>query len=376
MDDPVVYPILAPARLRPLVSLPQLALDAADPATFAVAAARALTTWLNVRRCEVWLEEESGLEMAAAAPASDGQEPCGPGELLDRALVAGRSTEGMWLALPLRAAPRPVGVLALLGSDAWAESDVELAETAADVASVCFQALGVGKFDARTRDEFLALVGHDLRSPLSNVRVAAQLALRNLAAGDLDSVKAALTIIEGQSGRLLARLEALLDAVAAEGRRLIRLEPLDLVAMAEAVVAPYRLAAEQSGLGTRFLVGAAGQPGLARGDAVQIGQVIEQLVNNAAKYAAGGQVIISVSHSGAHVRVDVCDDGPGIRPEDRERVFAPFGRGHAAAGQEGYGLGLYLARSIVNAHGGRLWIDRTSRSGTCMAFVLPAVQPE
>jgi signal transduction histidine kinase len=67
------------------------------------------------------------------------------------------------------------------------------------------------------------------------------------------------------------------------------------------------------------------------------------------------------------VRLDVCDDGPGIRPEDVDRVFAPFGRGRSGGDKQGYGLGLYLARNIVNAHGGRLWIARTSRSGTCMA---------
>ncbi len=117
------------------------------------------------------------------------------------------------------------------------------------------------------------------------------------------------------------------------------------------------------------------QPLLARGDQGQITQVIEQLVDNAAKYAAGGQVILSLQPVGGQVRLDVCDNGPGIRPEDVERVFAPFGRGRGAGDKQGYGLGLYLARNIVTAHGGRLWIARTSRSGTCMAFTLPAAEP-
>ena len=104
--------------------------------------------------------------------------------------------------------------------------------------------------------------------------------------------------------------------------------------------------------------------------------MIDHLVDNAAKYASGGHVTVSVAPSGAMVRVDVRDDGPGIRPEDVHRVFAPFGRGRTAAGKEGYGLGLYLARNIITAHGGKLWIARTSRSGTCMAFTLPASTPE
>ena len=100
--------------------------------------------------------------------------------------------------------------------------------------------------------------------------------------------------------------------------------------------------------------------------------MLEHLLDNAAKYASGKSVTVTVAPAGAFLRVDVCDTGPGIRPEDVERVFAPFGRGQAAAGKEGYGLGLYLARNIVAAHGGRLVIARTSRSGTCFSLTLPA----
>jgi signal transduction histidine kinase len=204
------------------------------------------------------------------------------------------------------------------------------------------------------------------------VRVGAQLAVRNLEAGDLDSVRTALGIIENQSGRLVDRLEALLEAVAAQGGQLIRLERLDLSALAESVVQPYRLSAEKDETGTTFEVSAEAEAPAARGDSGQIGQVIQQLVDNAAKYAEGGRVTVTVEPEGKMVRLEVCDTGPGIRPEDVERVFSPFGRGHAAAGREGFGLGLYLAKNIITAHGGRLWISRTSRSGTCMAFTLPA----
>jgi len=104
--------------------------------------------------------------------------------------------------------------------------------------------------------------------------------------------------------------------------------------------------------------------------------VLEHLLDNAAKYAAGGKVRVTVEPAGNFVNVHVCDNGPGIPPEDVERVFAPFGRGRSSAGKEGYGLGLHLARNIAAAHGGRLWISRTSRSGTCMSLSIPAAGEE
>jgi signal transduction histidine kinase len=293
------------------------------------------------------------------------------------ASLGGRTVElDGWLSVPVPGDPSPVGVLTLHKTDSWTARDQESAELAAGVLGLGLMLSEARRFDDRERDQFLALIGHDLRSPLSNVRVGAQLARRNLAAGDTESVEEALTIIEHQSGRLLDRLQALLDAVAASGRWLIRLQPLDLGDLAETALAPFRLAAQESGLGTRFEIAVAPGTPAARGDAGQIAQVFEQLIDNAAKYAAGGHVRIDIAPAGTSVRVDVCDDGPGIRPEDLDRVFAPFGRGRSAAQKDGYGLGLYLARNIVTAHGGRLWIGRTSRSGTCMAMTLPVARPE
>ena len=152
----------------------------------------------------------------------------------------------------------------------------------------------------------------------------------------------------------------------------MRLENLDLGELAIAAIGPFRLAAEESSSATTFELEVESAVPPVRGDALQLGQVLEHLLDNAAKYGGGGRIRLTVRREGAMVRLDVCDTGPGIRPEDVERVFMPFGRGAAGADHGGYGLGLFLARNIVSAHGGRLWIARTSRSGTCMALSLPA----
>jgi signal transduction histidine kinase len=362
-------------ELAPVLAVLRAALGGADRSTFLPSAAREAAGYLGAEACEVWLDD-GGLALTAIFRAPEARLRSPDPALLRRALAGETVTEEGWfcLAIPGPDGPsRPQGVLALGGlPDTW-ELALERAELVALVLGLAQSTRGTEHFDAEARDQFLALLGHDLRGPLANVRVGAQLARRNLDAGDTESVREALGIIENQSGRLLARLEALLDAISAAGHRLMRLEPLDLAAMAETIVAPYRLAAEETGSGTSFTVERPPRPLFARGDAGQVAQVIEQLVDNAAKYAAGGHVVITVRPAGSSVRVDVADDGPGIRPEDMERVFAPFGRGRSD--KQGYGLGLYLARNIAAAHGGRLWVDRSSRSGTRMALTLPAMEP-
>ena len=360
------------AQLEGLAEISRSAAGAADRMVFLPLVARKAVEILDAVAGEIWLNED-GPVLAAMYRRPD----AGADRPLDRAAVelclTGETVRSdRWSCVPIPGDSHPAGVLAVARDGGWSADDMTLLQTIASLVDLGLEVAASGRLDSHARGQFLALIGHDLRSPLANVRVGAQLAGRNLDAGDLDSVRQALRIIESQSGRLVARLEALLDAVAADGHLLIRVEPVDLAAVARASVEPFQLTAAQSGAGTTFTVEADPATPPARCDRGQIGQVFEHLLDNAAKYAPGGRVRVAVAPAGNTVRVDVCDNGPGIRPEDAERVFAPFGRGQASAGKEGYGLGLYLARNIVASHGGRLWISRTSRSGTCMSFTLPA----
>lgn len=337
--------------------------------------AASLAECLGADACHVWLDVD-GPQLAAAHSAG------GPGvtRALDsrrvKAMLASDRlvVEGVWTCAPLPSCGigTESGRVCVARSLPLRPEEIDLLRGAAAIVRLVLQSSADGGLDDEARDEFLALLGHDLRSPLANVRIGAQLARRNLDAGDLASVAQALAIIEGQSGRLMDRLEALLDALAATGRLLIRLEPLDLGKQAREIAAGYELAAREDGTGTRFEVRLAPATPPVRGDASQVARVVEHLIDNAAKYAAGGNVTVSVRPEGGAVRLDVTDDGPGIRPEDVDRIFAPFGRGRDAGGKHGYGLGLYLARNIVRSHGGKLFIERTSRSGTTMSVLLPA----
>ena len=370
--------VIQSTRLTALLEMVRAAAAATEPASFLPAIASSCAEMIGAAACDVWFDDE-GIERAASfrAPHGSGRREAPnalePAQVMDVLDEGGLSIIDGWVCVPLPKIDDGTkrAMICVARESVLEPEEVTLVEVAASVAGVGLQAAASGGFDDKARDQFLALLGHDLRSPLSNVRVGAQLARRNMEAGDLDSVRQALKIIENQSGRLLARLEALLDAVAASGGWLIRLEPLDLASVASETVEPYRLAAQEQGLGTRFEVEVHPETPQARGDAAQIGQVVEHLVDNASKYASGGLITLRVMPFKGSVRLDVVDKGPGIRPEDVERVFAPFGRGRNAGDKHGYGLGLYLARNIVRSHGGRLWIDRTSRSGTCMSMTLP-----
>ncbi len=363
-------------RLALLAEIGRAATGAVDRLAFLPAVARTVVDMMQADACELWLDEE-GPVMAATFRAAEASVRGSPSlEALEEALAGQPAVDGQWLCIPIPGAPKPSGILALRRQGDWSPAERSMLEASAAMIDMGMELASAGRLDDKARDDFLALIGHDLRSPLSMVRVGAQLAGRNLEAGDLASVRQALQIIEGQSARLVARLEALLDAVAADGRLLMRPEPIDMADFTREMIEPFRLAAEDADLGTRFEVRVASGTPRARGDRVQLGQVLEHLLDNAAKYAAGGRVQVIIEPSGNHVLVQVCDDGPGIAPEDVERVFAPFGRGRSSAGKEGYGLGLYLARNIAAAHGGRLWISRTSRSGTCMSLSLPAAGEE
>lgn len=363
-------------RLALLSEIGRAATGLVDRLAFPPLAAQNIVAMVDAEACEIWLDEDGPVLAATFRAAS--AEPGGSAALedLETALGGEPLLADLWLCLPIPGDPKPSGVLAVRRRGAWLDEERSLLEIAASLIDLGVEMASAGRLDDKARDEFLALIGHDLRSPLSMVRVGAQLASRNLDAGDLESVQQALRIIEAQSSRLVARLEALLDAVAADGRLLMRLEAIDMGDFAASMVEPFRLAALESGADTRFSVEL--QPGTprARGDRIQLGQVLEHLLDNAAKYAAGGRVTVKIEAVGGNVQLSVCDTGPGIAPEDVERVFAPFGRGRSSAGKEGYGLGLYLARNIAAAHGGRLWISRTSRSGTCMSLAIPAASED
>jgi GAF domain-containing protein len=179
-------PVRTSTVLAPVLALARAALSQAERGVLIPRTAQEMARALRAKACEIWLADSEAPQVAAVY-----LEPGTVADSLDGAVllsvVGSGSGEpvsvGDWLCVPVRGEPGVRGVLALNRAGAWHDEEVALAELAASIVAFVV-ALGQARtFDDRERDQFLALIGHDLRSPVSNIRVGAQLARRNLNAG-------------------------------------------------------------------------------------------------------------------------------------------------------------------------------------------------
>jgi len=200
------------------------------------------------------------------------------------------------------------------------------------------------------RTLMLNTVAHDILSPLTAVRIQ----LRLLGDG-ADERQARRLAIVARNVETVRRLAADLRDVAnlEAGRFRIETGDVDLAEVARNAAESFRDAAAEAGLA---LLVQADTPLPVRGDRARLAQVLNNLVSNAVRYTPNGTITVRASRAGGHARVVVQDTGRGLRPEDAERLFRPFSQVHAQGeGRErGSGLGLYISRSIAEAHGGRL----------------------
>lgn len=221
------------------------------------------------------------------------------------------------------------------------------------------------------KNNFLATVSHELRTPLAGLYGAAvTLRERGDSLERSDRTELLGTLGE-QAERLVRIVEDVLVASELESKRLhLSRERFDAVALTEAVVEAARLR-----YGTvRVQLGEA-ESVYAVADEARTRQVLENLIDNAVKYAARGPVRVAVERTNGLVVFSVADDGPGIPEDKRERIFEKFYRSDVqmAGGVPGTGLGLYICRELVTRMGGRLWLDSTLGAGSLFLFELPSL---
>jgi signal transduction histidine kinase len=150
----------------------------------------------------------------------------------------------------------------------------------------------------------------------------------------------------------------------------LQVERGDLLAVVREAVADSQLAAE----GHRILLETDAPEIVGDWDRTRVGQVLSNLLDNAVKYSPeGGDVVVRVQADAAHAVVEVEDHGAGITPEARARLFERYFRTDAASrsGSEGMGLGLYVSKGIVEAHGGEMWFESEPGQGSTFSFRLP-----
>jgi PAS domain S-box-containing protein len=217
------------------------------------------------------------------------------------------------------------------------------------------------RMEAAQRD-FLAMVSHDLRSPLAVVRASAQLLQRR---GEYR--EATIATILDYADRMARLIDDLADVVRLEeGHFPLQREPLDLVALARECAA----AAEQHSANHAIRVEASDPSICGEWDRVRLGQVLENLVSNALKHGAEeGEVVVRVNEHQGEALVSVQDSGPGIDPEHVPHLFDRFYRANTRT--SGLGLGLYISRILVEAHGGRIWAESRPGQGSTFTIALP-----
>lgn len=220
----------------------------------------------------------------------------------------------------------------------------------------------------RQKDEVVSMVAHDLRSPLTVISGYAEVLEARVADPELRGYAA---VILRQSAHVASLASDMLTTARIESGRL----PLDRreLILEEVVREAIADRVPESGVHVS-LEGPAGGPCRVEADAHWIRQVVENLVGNAVKYSPdGADVRVKVARAAGGCQVSVSDQGLGIAAEDLPRLFRKFSRLEAGRknGIPGTGLGLFICRSIVEAHGGRIWADSEPGRGSTFHFVLP-----
>jgi signal transduction histidine kinase len=221
----------------------------------------------------------------------------------------------------------------------------------------------------RLRDELIAVVSHDLRNPLSAIVTSAAILGRLPPPPGDPRWKSCLENIGRAAERMRRLIADLLDASDIEaGNFTVEPATCDTAPLIAEIVQMHAAAAAEKGV--ELTAAPPGPSVVFRCDRERILQVLENLVVNAIKFTERGRVVVAARHDGSAVRFSVIDDGPGIRADEREQVFEKHWQGTSAQ-RTGVGLGLAIARGIVSAHGGRIWVDSELGRGASFHFTVP-----
>ena len=281
------------------------------------------------------------------------------------------------LVVPLTTGERTLGavtLLALNGRQSYGTDTRALAEKFASHASLALENARLYREAKRAtegRDQVLSVVSHDLRNPLSAIAMCAKVLREDTGQMRADERESLLTTIVQSADWMNRLIQDLLDVASIEAGRLSLERGRQFApALLSQAVRMFEVEASQRRVQLETRAPAELPPMLV--DASRIVQVLGNLLNNALKFTPdGGRILVGAEGRGANVVFFVSDSGPGIPAADQARVFDRYWHARRSANKRGTGLGLSIAKGIVEAHGGRIWLESAPGEGTTFSFSVP-----
>jgi signal transduction histidine kinase len=286
------------------------------------------------------------------------------------------------LIAPLLLGARPIGMISISreGVDTFSDEEVELVALLGRLVATAIQNIRAYEAERNTveelrrlsalRADFVSLVSHELRSPMAAVIGAARTLQDRWRTLTPEHREAFLALIADETNRLAALIGDVLDTSRIEaGTFNYRFIDVDLARLIEDTVSTAAVGQDEVAVRADIL----DDLPIIRGDTDRLRQVLQNLIDNAVKYSpAGDEVAVRARRANGRVLIEVSDHGPGI-PYDQQRViFEKFGRADVAGGSKpGTGLGLFIARSIAEAHGGSLDVRSRPDGGSTFVLTLP-----
>jgi signal transduction histidine kinase len=282
---------------------------------------------------------------------------------------------------PLFRGARTIGMLSVVRRepDAFRDEERELVTLLGRLVASTVQNIRAYEAERKTveelrrlsalRADFVSLVSHELRTPMAAVIGSARTLQARWRELTPDQRESFLELIAGETNRLATLISDVLDTSRIDaGTFTFRFVDVDLGELVRDSVAAAELASDEVGVRADVQ-----EPlPVVRGDAERLRQVLMNLIDNAIKYSpAGDEVHVRAYGENGRVRVDVRDRGPGIAREDQRLIFEKFGRVTAGNTRPGTGLGLFIARSIAEAHGGTLEVASAPERGAVFSLDLP-----
>jgi signal transduction histidine kinase len=232
--------------------------------------------------------------------------------------------------------------------------------------ATAMQALGLSP---RLSGELLAIVSHDLRTPLSTIALGTTL-LEDASQGQEDRTQV-IEIIKRAADRMERLIKDLQEMSRLDAGRTLRVDArsVELAMLLRDACEALHVQAGAKQLAVSCDLPA--PPIAVCADPDRICQVLGNLIGNAIKFTPrGGRIVLAARREGREVRISVTDQGPGIPEADLPRVFEPYWQAESTA-RQGAGIGLKIAKGLVEAHGGRIWVESEMGVGTTFSFTLP-----